>query len=140
VQLECDELVAKNYSLDLKLTIIVTELAEEKKKSARFARELLELSEMNRDDKELYKLRQLKSILERKVFDQEKELDEQAGTIQQLEQMKLKLEMGREKLRQQRVKELGEKDKDLDELKGKLNKRVYMHFYCILSLVITSCG
>jgi len=33
------------------------------------------------------KLRQAKNELERKVQDQEEELDEQAGTIQQLEQV-----------------------------------------------------
>jgi len=34
------------------------------------------------------KLRQAKNELERKVQDQEEELDEQAGTIQQLEQVR----------------------------------------------------
>jgi uncharacterized protein YPO0396 len=36
---------------------------------------------------QLLKLRQAKNELERKVQDQEEELDEQAGTIQQLEQV-----------------------------------------------------
>jgi len=36
---------------------------------------------------QVMKLRQAKNELERKVQDQEEELDEQAGTIQQLEQV-----------------------------------------------------
>jgi len=37
---------------------------------------------------QVMKLRQAKNELERKVQDQEEELDEQAGTIQQLEQVR----------------------------------------------------
>jgi len=39
------------------------------------------------DVPQVMKLRQTKNELERKVQDQEEELDEQAGTIQQLEQV-----------------------------------------------------
>jgi len=43
------------------------------------------------DVPQVMKLRQAKNELERKVQDQEEELDEQAGTIQQLEQVRILL-------------------------------------------------
>ena len=45
------------------------------------------LSELSSLCCQVMKLRQAKNELERKVQDQEEELDEQAGTIQQLEQV-----------------------------------------------------
>ena len=45
------------------------------------------LSELSSLCYQVMKLRQAKNELERKVQDQEEELDEQAGTIQQLEQV-----------------------------------------------------
>ena len=41
----------------------------------------------NKDDKEVISLKRLKTELESKLQEQEEELDEQAGVIQQLEQV-----------------------------------------------------
>lgn len=56
-------------------------------KLGRMDRELNEMTSMSRDDKEIMQLKRLKSELEVKLTDQEEELDDQAGTIQQLEQV-----------------------------------------------------
>jgi len=124
MQRERDELMAQKYSTELLLKNVTLDLELEVEKSARLNRELGELTGSTKEDKEIAKLRQLKNELERKVTDQEEELDEQAGTIQQLEQAKLKLEMGQEKLRQANAKELEEKENALTDLKATMHKKV----------------
>ena len=57
-------------------------------KLQRLEKELHEISSAgNRDDKEVISLKRLKTELEAKLQEQEEELDEQAGVIQQLEQV-----------------------------------------------------
>ena len=57
-------------------------------KLQRLEKELHEISSAgNRDDKEVISLKRLKTELEAKLQEQEEELDEQAGIIQQLEQV-----------------------------------------------------
>jgi hypothetical protein len=56
-------------------------------KIERLTKELEDLSSLNQDNQELMQLKRQKNELERKALDQEEELDEQAGTIQQLEQV-----------------------------------------------------
>ena len=58
-------------------------------KVQRIERELHEISSAgNKDDKEVISLKRLKTELESKLQEQEEELDEQAGVIQQLEQVR----------------------------------------------------
>ena len=57
-------------------------------------------------DQEVLKLKRVKHELEMKLKEAEEELDEQAGTIQQLEQAKLKLEMQNSKAGIQHQKDL----------------------------------
>ena len=59
-----------------------------------------------------------------RLTDQEEELDEQASTIQQLEQVKLRLEMASEKLRQQHSAETEERESEMEALKSTMQKRV----------------
>ena len=59
-----------------------------------------------------------------RLQDQEEELDEQASTIQQLEQAKLRLEMSAEKLRQTHANETEERENELETLKATMQKRV----------------
>ena len=57
-------------------------------KVQRLEKELHEISSAgNKDDKEVISLKRLKTELESKLQEQEEELDEQAGVIQQLEQV-----------------------------------------------------
>ena len=57
-------------------------------KVLRLDRELTELTSTSRDDKEIMTLKRLRNELEAKLAEQEEELDDQAGTIQQLEQVR----------------------------------------------------
>jgi myosin-18 len=59
-----------------------------------------------------------------KVKEQEEELDEQAGTIQQLEQAKLKLEMQNSKTSIQHQKDLDSKEEELEQSRFATQKRI----------------
>ena len=62
--------------------------------------------------------------MEARLRDQEEELDEQALTIQQLEQAKLRLEMQLEKERQKWSRELAEKDAEMDDVRFHTQKKI----------------
>ena len=62
--------------------------------------------------------------MELRLTDQEEELDEQATTIQQLEQTKLRLEMNQEKQRQQQMNETEERENEIEEIRATMQKRV----------------
>lgn len=62
--------------------------------------------------------------MEAKIADQEEELDEQQGSIQQLEQTKLKLQMQGEKERSKWMRELAEKDSEMDDLRFHTQKKI----------------
>ena len=69
-------------------------------------------------------MKRLRNELEQKIADQEEELDEQAGTIQQLERTKLSLEMAAEKLRQQHSKEMEEREDEMLQVRNNTQKKV----------------
>ncbi len=73
-------------------------------------------------------LKRTKTDLDNKIQEQEEELDDQAGTIQQLEQTKLRLEMAQEKLRQTHTRELEEKEQELEEMRASTQKKVGASF------------
>ncbi|KAK2823185.1 hypothetical protein Q7C36_019785 [Tachysurus vachellii] len=81
-------------------------------------------SQESKDEASLSKLKKQLRDLEAKVKDQEEELDEQAGTIQMLEQAKLRLEMEMERLRQMHSKELENKDEDVEEIRQSCSKKL----------------
>ena len=56
-------------------------------KVGRLDRELNDLTSSSKDDNAVMSLKRLKTELEAKIADQEEELDDQAGSIQQLEQV-----------------------------------------------------
>jgi len=56
-------------------------------KAEHLTKELDDLTSVSQDSQELLQLKRQKNELERRVLDQEEELDEQAATIQQLEQV-----------------------------------------------------
>lgn len=62
--------------------------------------------------------------MEARLRDQEDELDEQALTIQQLEQAKLRLEMQLEKERQKWSRELAEKEAEMDDVRFHTQKKI----------------
>ncbi|XP_072249254.1 unconventional myosin-XVIIIa-like isoform X1 [Leuresthes tenuis] len=81
-------------------------------------------SQESKDDASLAKIRKQLRDMEAKVKDQEEELDEQAGTIQMLEQAKLRLEMEMERLRQTHSKEIESKDDEVEEIRQSCNKKL----------------
>uniref|UniRef100_A0A3Q3IM08 Myosin XVIIIAb n=1 Tax=Monopterus albus TaxID=43700 RepID=A0A3Q3IM08_MONAL len=81
-------------------------------------------SQESRDDTSLAKVRKQLHDMEAIVKDQEEELDEQAGTIQMLEQAKLRLEMEMERLRQTHSKELESKDDEMEEIRQSCSKKL----------------
>ncbi|KAL4657307.1 unconventional myosin-XVIIIa-like isoform X1 [Arapaima gigas] len=82
------------------------------------------LSQESKDEASLVKVKKQLRDLQVKVKDQEEELDEQAGTIQALEQAKLRLEMQMERLRQGHFKEMETKDEELEEIRQACSKKL----------------
>ncbi|XP_077466716.1 myosin-XVIIIa isoform X2 [Stigmatopora argus] len=81
-------------------------------------------SQESKDESSLAKVRKQLRDMEAKVKDQEEELDEQAGTIQMLEQAKLRLEMEMERLRQNHSKEIESKDDEVEEIRQSYSKKL----------------
>ncbi|XP_053278313.1 unconventional myosin-XVIIIa isoform X3 [Pleuronectes platessa] len=81
-------------------------------------------SQESKDEASLSKVKKQLRDLEAKVKDQEEELDEQAGSIQMLEQAKLRLEMEMERLRQTHSKDIESKDDEVEEIRQSCNKKL----------------
>ncbi|KAI4814127.1 hypothetical protein KUCAC02_003333, partial [Chaenocephalus aceratus] len=81
-------------------------------------------SQESKDEASLSKVKKQLRDLEAKVKDQEEELDEQAGSIQMLEQAKLRLEMEMERQRQTHSKDIESKDEEVDEIRHSCSKKL----------------
>uniref|UniRef100_A0A8C6WTH0 Myosin XVIIIAa n=1 Tax=Neogobius melanostomus TaxID=47308 RepID=A0A8C6WTH0_9GOBI len=81
-------------------------------------------SQESKDEASLAKVKKQLRDLEAKVKDQEEELDEQAGSIQMLEQAKLRLEMEMERQRQTHSKDIESKDEEVDEIRRSCSKKL----------------
>ncbi|XP_068174351.1 unconventional myosin-XVIIIa isoform X4 [Antennarius striatus] len=81
-------------------------------------------SQESKDEASLAKMKKQLRDMEAKVKDQEEELDEQAGTIQMLEQAKLRLEMEMERLRHTHSKEIESKDDEVEEIRQSCSKKL----------------
>ncbi|TNN80782.1 Unconventional myosin-XVIIIa [Liparis tanakae] len=81
-------------------------------------------SQESKDEASLSKMRKQLRDMEAKLKDQEEELDEQAGTIQMLEQAKLRLEMEMERLRQTHSKDIESKDDEVEEVRQSCSKKL----------------
>ncbi|KAM8905210.1 unconventional myosin-XVIIIa isoform 7-T7 [Spinachia spinachia] len=87
--------------------------------------ELLDLnSQESKDEASQTKVRKQLRDIEAKLKDQEEELDEQAGTIQMLEQAKLRLEMEMERLRHTHSKDIESKDDEVEEIRQSCSKKI----------------
>ncbi|XP_064618703.1 unconventional myosin-XVIIIa-like isoform X2 [Lineus longissimus] len=122
---ERDQLIAENFSLKQQIDHLQSELDSQGDQLHRLQNELRDLEDVgSKDDKEVMALKRTKYDLEIKCADQEEELDEQAGQIQQLGQAKLRLEMTSEKQRQQHQKDLEDKDTEIEDMRYSTQKRV----------------
>ncbi|XP_053332013.1 unconventional myosin-XVIIIa isoform X3 [Clarias gariepinus] len=122
---EKDALTGEVFTIRQQLQDKELELCGLNVKLEQLEAELQDLSSQeSKDEASLAKLKKQLRDLEAKVKDQEEELDEQAGTIQMLEQAKLRLEMEMERLRQTHSKELESKDEEVEEIRQSCSKKL----------------
>ncbi|XP_042153452.1 unconventional myosin-XVIIIa-like isoform X9 [Oncorhynchus tshawytscha] len=122
---EKDMLTGEVFSLRQQLEGKDLEMCAQNVKLEQLEAELLDLSSQEtKDEASLSKVKKTMRDLEAKVKDQEEELDEQAGTIQMLEQAKLRLEMETERLRQTHSKEIESKDEEVEEIRQSCSKKL----------------
>ncbi|XP_062329811.1 unconventional myosin-XVIIIa isoform X10 [Osmerus eperlanus] len=122
---EKDMLIGEAFSLRQQLEDKDLEMCAQNLKLEQLDAELQDLSSQEtKDEASLSKVKKQLRDLEAKVKDQEEELDEQAGTIQMLEQAKLRLEMETERLRQTHSKEVESKDEEVEEIRQSCSKKL----------------
>ncbi|XP_063002468.1 unconventional myosin-XVIIIa isoform X2 [Elgaria multicarinata webbii] len=122
---EKDVLLTEVFSLKQQLEEKDSNIATLTQKVDSLEAELQDLScQESKDEASLAKVRKQLRDLEAKAKDQEEELDEQAGTIQMLEQAKLRLEMEMERLRQTHSKEVESRDEEVEEIRQSCQKKL----------------
>ncbi|XP_044077954.1 unconventional myosin-XVIIIa-like isoform X7 [Siniperca chuatsi] len=122
---EKDLMTGEMFNLRQQLQDKDIELCAANMKVQQLEAELQDLSSQeSKDEASLAKVKKQLRDLEAKVKDQEEELDEQAGTIQMLEQAKLRLEMEMERQRQTHSKEIESKDEEVEEIRRSCSKKL----------------
>ncbi|XP_072795110.1 unconventional myosin-XVIIIa isoform X5 [Vicugna pacos] len=125
LQREKDTLLAEAFSLKQQLEEKDMDIAGFTQKVVSLEAELQDISSQeSKDEASLAKVKKQLRDLEAKVKDQEEELDEQAGTIQMLEQAKLRLEMEMERMRQTHSKEMESRDEEVEEARQSCQKKL----------------
>ncbi|XP_057393023.1 unconventional myosin-XVIIIa isoform X15 [Balaenoptera acutorostrata] len=125
LQREKDMLLAEAFSLKQQMEEKDMDIAGFTQKVVSLEAELQDISSQeSKDEASLAKVRKQLRDLEAKVKDQEEELDEQAGTIQMLEQAKLRLEMEMERMRQTHSKEMESRDEEVEEARQSCQKKL----------------
>ncbi|XP_032313465.1 unconventional myosin-XVIIIa isoform X15 [Camelus ferus] len=125
LQREKDTLLAEAFSLKQQLEEKDMDIAGFTQKVVSLEAELQDISSQeSKDEASLAKVKKQLRDLEAKVKDQEEELDEQAGTIQMLEQAKLRLEMEMERMRQTHSKEMEGRDEEVEEARQSCQKKL----------------
>jgi len=87
-------------------------------------RELQELTFSGNTEEEVAALKRSKHQLENKLKDQEEELDDLAGQVQLLEQVKTRLEMGLEQERKEHRRELAQREQENEETRCSAAKKI----------------
>ncbi|KAH9643521.1 hypothetical protein HF086_015669 [Spodoptera exigua] len=126
---ERDQAHAEKYALEQSLSEARLEL---ELKEERLAAATRELEERGGGGDELSALRRSKTDLERRVRDQEEELDELAGQIQLLESSKLRLEMLLEQQRKEARLEAAARDDEMEETRANAAKKLKSKKFCTL--------
>ncbi|CAO2644324.1 Unconventional myosin-XVIIIa [Lemmus lemmus] len=125
LQREKDALLAEAFSLKQQLEEKDMDIAGFTQKVVSLEAELQDISSQeSKDEASLAKVKKQLRDLEAKVKDQEEELDEQAGSIQMLEQAKLRLEMEMERMRQTHSKEMESRDEEVEEARQSCQKKL----------------
>ncbi|XP_023308443.2 unconventional myosin-XVIIIa isoform X6 [Lucilia cuprina] len=121
---ENDILIAEKFTLEQSLADTRLELDLKEEKLASLQRELEEMTFGGGTEEEIAQLRRSKNELDRRVKEQEEELDEMAGQVQLLEQAKLRLEMTLETMRKEARREAQQRDEELEEARGSAYKKI----------------
>ncbi|XP_029339955.1 unconventional myosin-XVIIIa isoform X13 [Mus caroli] len=125
LQREKDMLLAEAFSLKQQMEEKDLDIAGFTQKVVSLEAELQDISSQeSKDEASLAKVKKQLRDLEAKVKDQEEELDEQAGSIQMLEQAKLRLEMEMERMRQTHSKEMEGRDEEVEEVRQSCQKKL----------------
>ncbi|XP_035304201.1 unconventional myosin-XVIIIa isoform X5 [Cricetulus griseus] len=125
LQREKDMLLAEAFGLKQQLEEKDMDIAGFTQKVVSLEAELQDISSQeSKDEASLAKVKKQLRDLEAKVKDQEEELDEQAGSIQMLEQAKLRLEMEMERMRQTHAKEMESRDEEVEEARQSCQKKL----------------
>lgn len=125
LQREKDMLLAEAFSLKQQMEEKDLDIAGFTQKVISLEAELQDISSQeSKDEASLAKVKKQLRDLEAKVKDQEEELDEQAGSIQMLEQAKLRLEMEMERMRQTHSKEMESRDEEVEEARQSCQKKL----------------
>ncbi|KAJ8280867.1 hypothetical protein GJAV_G00060170 [Gymnothorax javanicus] len=123
--IEKDRLTGEVMCLRQQLEDKDLEMCAQSVKLEQLDAELQDLSSQeSKDEASLARLKKQLRDLEARVKDQEEELDEQAGTIQMLEQAKLRLEMEMERLRQTHSKDMDSKEEEVEEIRQSCSKKL----------------
>ncbi|XP_033101042.1 unconventional myosin-XVIIIa-like [Anneissia japonica] len=125
LQRERDILQSESYHLKQELEDMKSEVSIKESLMDNLQSELNDASKFGgKDEKEVMALKKAKRELEAKVQDQEEELDDQAGEIQQLSQAKLRLEMQNEKMKMAHQKELDAKDEEVESMRSSCQNKL----------------
>lgn len=121
---EKEVLMAEKYTLESSVADVKLELELKEEKLAALEREFDEITCGGKTEEEVTILRKQKIDCERRLQDQEEELDELAGQVQLLEQTKLRLEMSLESMRKEAKKEAQMREEELEEARCNAQKKV----------------
>ncbi|CAH1986856.1 unnamed protein product [Acanthoscelides obtectus] len=116
--------IAEKYQVETALSDTRLELELKEEKLLALQREFDEVTCGGKTEEEVTVLRKQKIDLERRMKDQEEELDELAGQVQLLEQAKLRLEMNLEQMRKESKKEASARDEELEDVRCNAQKKV----------------
>ncbi|XP_067015742.2 unconventional myosin-XVIIIa isoform X2 [Anabrus simplex] len=116
--------VAEKYTMEQNLGAVRLELELKEERVAALTQELDELMFGGKTEEEVAHLKKTKHELEKKVKEQEEELDDLAGQVQLLEQAKLRLEMSLEQQRKENRRETAQRDEELEDVRCNAHKKV----------------
>ncbi|XP_030375803.1 unconventional myosin-XVIIIa isoform X5 [Scaptodrosophila lebanonensis] len=121
---EKDVLQAEKFTLEQSLADTRLDLDLKEEKLASLQRELEEMTFGGGTEEEFAQLRRSKNEAERRVKEQDEELDGLSGQIMLLEQAKLRLEMTLETMRKEARRESQQRDEELEEVRGNSYKKI----------------
>ncbi|XP_060534266.1 unconventional myosin-XVIIIa isoform X3 [Cylas formicarius] len=121
---EKEVLVAEKYAIESTLADTRLELDLKEERLGSLQREFDEITCGGKTEEEVTVLRKQKIDCERRLQDQDEELDELAGQVQLLEQAKLRLEMTLESMRKEAKREAQLREEELEEARCNAQKKV----------------